>query len=331
MNKGNTGTANSGGILARLPGSFSRGSVKELIPVITLVLLLIVSGFLSDSFFSFGNITNLLRQNAGLVIVSMGMLMVILTGGIDLSVGSMLALGAVLVANFSLTMPVLAAILVTSLILMCLGAFAAYFVAFRRLAPFVVTLALMTMARGLAFIISKGTPIRIASDSWLIPFGNGSFLNVLPYPVLTSLIVFLVIMFILRYTAYGRIVKAVGSNETTVRLSGIRVSLYTFSVYLISSLLCSFGGVISAARAGVGSGQVGTGLELDAIAAVVIGGASLTGGKGTALNTLMGVFILGLIGNIMNLMGVHSYYQQVIKGLIIIFAVLLQSAKRKGD
>jgi ribose transport system permease protein len=127
------------------------------------------------------------------------------------------------------------------------------------------------------------------------------------------------------------LVKAVGSNKSAVRLSGIRVKAYIFSVYVVSGLFCSFGGFISAARAGVGSGQVGVGLELDAIAAVVIGGASLTGGKGTALNTLMGVFILGLISNIMNLMNVHSYYQQIIKGLIIIFAALLQSGKKRDE
>jgi ribose transport system permease protein len=309
----------------------SRVGVKELIPVVTLLLLLIVSGFLSNSFFSAANITNLLRQNAGLVILSMGMLLVILTGGIDLSVGSMLALGAVLVANFSLTTTTLTAVLLSTLILMGLGAFAAYFVAFRQMAPFVVTLALMTIARGIAFLISKGTPIRISDKNWLLAFGNQSFMNVLPYPVLAALVIFLLTMFVLRYTSYGRLVKAVGSNKTAVRLSGIRVSAFIFSVYVISGAFCAFGGTISAARAGVGSAQVGVGLELDAIAAVVIGGASLTGGKGTALNTLMGVFILGLIGNIMNLMNVHSYYQQVIKGLIIIFAALLQSGRRSDE
>jgi ribose transport system permease protein len=324
-----TGGISVADVLGKIKEYVSGVGIRELIPVMTLILLLIISGFLSSSFFSAANMTNLLRQNAGLTIIAMGMLLVILTGGIDLSVGSMLALSAVLVAKLSLTMPTLAAICLAALFLMAMGAFAAYFVSFRSLAPFVVTLALMTVARGLAFIISKGTPIRIAASNWLIPFGNGNLMG-LPYPALMALIIFLAVMLLLRYTSYGRLVKAVGSNKSAVRLSGIPVRFYIFSVSVISGLLCSFGGVISAARAGVGSGQVGEGLELDAIAAVVIGGASLTGGKGTALNTLMGVFILGLISNIMNLMNIHSYYQQIIKGLIIVFAALLQSS-RKND
>ena len=329
MSEGNGSAANTGGTKVPFKAKLLRVSIRELIPVITLVLLLIISGMLSSSFFTMANITNLLRQNAGLLIVSMGMLLVILTGGIDLSVGSMLALGAVLIAKFCLTMPTLPAILLSALILMALGGCAAVFISFRNLAAFVVTLALMTVSRGIAFIVSKGTPIRIDANNWLLAFGNGSFLGIIPYPVVTALIVFAIVMFVLRYTSYGRLVKAVGSNKNASRLSGINVIFYTFSVYVLSGFLCAMGGMISAARAGVGSAQVGEGLELDAIASVVIGGASLTGGKGTALNTLVGVFILGLISNIMNLMNVHSYYQQIIKGLIIVFAALLQSGKKK--
>jgi ribose transport system permease protein len=313
-----------------------------MIPVITLALLLSASIALSSSFLTPMNIFNLLRQNAGLAIVSMGMLMVILTGGIDLSVGSMVALGAVLVATFSTTMglPVLLSIVLTTMLLMVLGACAAYFVSFRRMAPFVVTLAVMTVARGAAFMISQGKPINLKPTNPLIRFGKGSFLNLpqtqsqqtffaVPYPVWAALAVFVVVMLVLRYTSFGRLIRAVGSNESAVRLSGIRVGAYKFSVYVLSAGCCALGGVISASRAAVGSAQFGEGLELDAIAAVVIGGASLTGGSGTALNTLMGVLILGLIGNIMNLMNIPSYPQQIIKGAIIILAALLQSSKRK--
>lgn len=329
MSENSKSAIKAGGFRLRsITKHFSKGNIKELIPVITLVLLLIISGMLSSSFFSVVNITNLLRQNAAPLIIAMGMLLVILTGGIDLAVGSMLAFSAVLVAYFSQTTPTIVAILLSALILMALSACAAGFIALRSLAPFVVTLALMTVARGLAFIVSKGTPIRIQAGNWLLTFGNGSFIGV-PYPVWLALIVFLAVMLVLRYTSYGRLVKAVGSNKTATRLSGINVTFYTFSVYVISGFLCSLGGMISTARAGVGSGQVGEGMELDAIASVVIGGAALTGGKGTALNTLVGVLILGLISNIMNLMNVHSYYQQVIKGLIIVFAALLQSGRKK--
>jgi ribose transport system permease protein len=200
-----------------------------------------------------------------------------------------------------------------------------YFSSFRKVAPFVVTLAFMTITRGTAYIISKGTPIMI-TNRMLLGFGRETFLG-LPLLAYVIFVVFIVFGLILKFTVFGRIITAIGSNESAVRLSGITVNVYKFSVYVISAALCSFAGVISASRAGVGSPLVGSGMELDAIASVVIGGASLSGGSGSILNTLLGVFILGMIGNIMNLMNVAAYPQQVIKGVIILAAVLLQGAE----
>ncbi len=293
--------------------------------IFVFVVMVIVSTMLSDVFLTERNIFNLLRQVSGLGIVSMGMLLVILTGGIDLSVGSMAALGSVLVAHFLREQP-----LGISLFLALGGGFlvgsaSGILVANRNMAPFVATLALMTVARGLAFMVSKGSPI-ITNNNLLSSFGSSYWMRI-PLPVLLMFAVFIVTFLVLRYTAFGRIVMAIGSNESAVRLAGIRVGYYKFAVYAISGILCAVAGVIATSRTGVGSPIVGSGMELDAIAAVVIGGASLSGGRGNAVNTLLGVLVLGMIGNIMNLMNVPSYPQQVIQGLIIVAAVLLQGVE----
>ncbi len=295
------------------------------------ISLVIVSSLASNVFFTERNIFNLLRQVTGIGIISMGMLLVILTGGIDLSVGSVLALASVLSAHFLLSMSLPAAIVLTILIGVLLGCVSGYLVSIRRMAPFVVTLALMTIARGFAFIASKGSPILLKeSGAALKSFGSNYWLKI-PQPVILMFVVFIIIFLILKYTVFGRLLVAIGSNETSVRLSGIQVWIYKFLAYSISGAFAAIAGIISTARTGVGSAVVGVGFELDAIAAVVIGGASLSGGRGTAVNTLLGVFILGMIGNIMNLKNVPAYPQQVIKGLIIIFAVLLQGIQRRLD
>ena len=290
--------------------------------IFVFIFMVIISTLLSDVFLTERNIFNLLRQVSGLGIVSMGMLLVILTGGIDLSVGSIAALSSVIVATLLGDMALLPALLLTFGACILVGSVSGFLVANRNMAPFVATLALMTVARGLAFMISKGAPI-MTSDDTLAAFGSTYWLSI-PLPVFAMLLVFIITALVLRFTAFGRIVTATGSNETAVRLAGIRVSYYKFAVYAICGLFCAIAGVISTSRTGVGSPIVGSGMELDAIAAVVIGGASLSGGRGSAVNTLLGVLILGMIGNIMNLMNVPGYPQQVIQGLIIIVAVLIQ-------
>jgi ribose transport system permease protein len=297
--------------------------------VLIFLVMIALAASLSDVFFSEKNIFNLLRQVAGLATVGLGMLLVILTGGIDLSVGSLTALASVIAAYFLGSMPLLPALMLTIAISTLCGAVSGYLIAARNMAPFIATLAMMTIARGLAFIISKGSPI-IIEDPTLNGFGSAYWMKI-PLPVFVMIAIFALVAFILKFTVFGRMTAAIGSNETAVRLAGIRTGWYKFAVYCISGAFCAVAGIISTSRTGVGSPIVGTGAELDAIAAVVIGGASLNGGKGTAFNTLLGVLILGLIGNIMNLMNVPGYPQQVIKGLIIVFAVLLQGWQRRSD
>jgi ribose transport system permease protein len=292
--------------------------------VFIFLIMLVVSALVSDVFFTSANLFNLVRQVTPVGIISMGMLLVILTGGIDLSVGSIVAMVGVLCAFFSQTIPLPLTILASLACGLLVGSLSGYLVAVHKMAPFIATLALMSIVRGLGFIFSKGAPILVnENNSALTDFGSGSFLG-FPNPSFVLLLIFAITAVLLNYNVFGRIIIAIGSNEEAVRLSGIKVALYKFSVYAIAGGLSAVAGILTTARTAVGSPVIGGGMELDVIATVVIGGASLSGGKGSAINTLLGVLILGMIGNIMNLMNIPAYSQQVIKGLIIIFAVLLQ-------
>ena len=291
---------------------------------IIFLLLIFVAQFQSDAFLSERNVMNVLRQMSGTGIMALGMLFVILTRGIDLSVGSIAALGAVASALLIQQYPLwLALIMVTGMGAAC-GLISGVFVAFLRLPSFVVTLAMMTAARGFALILSNGQPIMPGpAGEPLQAFGTGFNLG-FPNPALLLFGLFGLGFVVLNYTRFGRVVKAIGSNEEAVRLSGINVPLHVVAVYVISGALSSMAGVLVTARSGVGSASVGTGQELDVIAAVVIGGASLMGGRGGVINTFIGVMILGTIGNIMNLAGVPGYHQQVYLGVIIMVAVVIQ-------
>jgi ribose transport system permease protein len=302
--------------------------IKNNTQVIFLIML-IVSGIFSNAFFTSSNLFNLIRQVTPVGIISMGMLLVILTGGIDLSVGSVVAMSGVLTAFFTQLMDWPSSVFLSITAGLMVGMISGYFVAYQKMAPFIVTLALMTIVRGVGFIISNGAPIMVHEEEMaLVNFGSGYFLG-LPNPAIVLFIVFGIVHVILKYNVFGRIVIAIGSNEEAVRLSGIKVSRYKFVVYMIAGALSSLAGIMIVSRTSVGSPVMAVGMELDVIAAVVIGGASLKGGKGSALNTLLGVLILGMIGNIMNLKDVPAYPQQVIKGVIILFAVLLQRYQEK--
>jgi ribose transport system permease protein len=292
------------------------------------LVLVIVASFWSDSFLTKLNILNVLRQvAAGSGIMAVGMLFVILTRGIDLSVGSVAALGSVLTGYFVATSGYGIATTIVLVILSgaACGLVTGSFVAYLRLPSFVMSLAMMAIARGLSLIVSEGRPIMIEGNAGdtLSNFGAG-YLFGLPKPVILMAAVFIVGGIILNFTRFGRLITAIGSNEEAVRLSGIAVPRYVLAVYVISGALAAVAGIISSSRTGVGSAQVGVGAELNVIAAVVIGGASLMGGRGGVINTLLGALVMGIIANIMNLGGVPGYHQQVYMGLIILVAMLLQ-------
>jgi|MDTD01.1.fsa_nt_gb ribose transport system permease protein len=290
--------------------------------VIVLLLMVILAAYISDVFFTGRNITNILRQVTALGLISFGMFFVILTGGIDLSVGALMAVASVVFAIIVPESGFFIAALVAVGASIFLGAISGALVAWAGMAPFVATLAMMTIARGFALIIVDGSPVMI-DDPTLSAIGSG-FVFALPIPLFILLFFLAFFLLFETYSSWGRIIKAIGSNENAVLLTGINVPLYKFAVYCISGAMCGLAGIVATSRTTVGSPILGTGLELDAIAAVVIGGASLMGGRGLVFNVFMGVLILGLIGNIMNLLNVPGYTQEVVKGLIIILAVLAQ-------
>ncbi len=300
------------------------GAFRRYGTFVIFVLIMAGATWQSPDFLTVGNVMNVLRQVAGTGIMSVGMLFVILTGGIDLSVGSVAAVGSVVSAMLLQQYGTTVSLPITIGAGMACGLLSGVTVAFLRLPPFVMTLAVMTIARGVALILSSGQPIMVSDNgAALTDFANDFVLGV-PDPVLLMLGVFVVAGVVLGLTRFGRLVRATGSNIEAVRLSGIAVPRYILAVYVISGALAAVAGVISTGRSGVGSATVGVGAELQVIAAVVIGGASLTGGRGGVVNTLLGVLVLGMIGNIMNLAGVPGYSQDVCMGVIIMLAVLLQ-------
>ncbi|BDF34655.1 monosaccharide-transporting ATPase [Lachnospiraceae bacterium] len=292
---------------------------------IMLLLLLIICAVISPDFFTLQNITNLLRQYSGTTIVCMGMLFVILTGGIDLSVGSIVALGSVMVA-YALTTKGLGMFGAIALPLLCglaCGLLTGFFVAITNMASFVASLAMMTIARGVAYVISNGQPVQTPQNT-IGRLGVANFAGAVPWLAIIALLFVVLFWIVLKYTSFGRIVIAIGSNEMAVRLAGIRTRWYKLAVYAISGVCSGMAGIIASSRTAIGTPIIGQGLELDAIAACVIGGASLSGGRGSVLKTVVGVFVLAFISNIMNLLAVPAYPQDIIKGAIIIASVLLQ-------
>lgn len=295
--------------------------------LLVFIIMLVVAGFLSERFYSADNITNVLRQSVPLGLATLGMLFVILTGGIDLSVGAIMALVSVVVALMIPDIGLWPALAVGIIMATIIGAFAGILVTWFNIAPFIATLAMMTIARGLGLIISKGQPVFI-DDPALIEFGTG-YLFGIPLPVYVFGIFILLAQFLYKHTVFGRLVVSIGSNETATRFAGIRVNYYKLAVYALSGLACGVAGILATTRTGVGSPVLAVGFELDVIAAVVVGGASLAGGRGTVINTIIGVLILSIISNLMNLMNISGYNQQVVKGIIIIIAVMLESIKSK--
>ncbi|MDF2950765.1 MAG: ribose transporter permease [Anaerocolumna sp.] len=293
-----------------------------------LLLMFIISSFLSDTFLTSMNLRNIALQQSGPILVAIGMLFVVLTGGIDLSVGSIMAVGASVAAILIRDgMNFIPAILIAMCVGMMFGIFTGFMVAYGKFQGFVASLATMTIARGTAFVFTNGTPIKLA-DGTLNNIVKKEFM--FPIIIIAAIIV-IIFALVQKFTGWGRIVIAIGSNSTAVQLAGIRTKHYLLSVYAISGILSALAGVFIAARASTGSATVGMGQELDAIAACVIGGASLAGGKGFVVKTVAGAFVLALIGNIMNLMAVPSYPQDIIKGFIIIAAVLLQIVTNKSE
>lgn len=294
--------------------------------LVLLVLVCLIATARYEAFLTPENLLNVVRQNSMLGIVALGMTFVILTGGIDLSVGSLLALAGVIaafLADYGLATAVIAAVAATAAI----GFLNGVVIAKGRIQPFIVTLGMMIAARGLALAITDAKNVRVPASAedftWL---GQGLIADFLPVPILILIIAFAVGWLILNYTPFGRHVFALGDNDEAARLMGLNIDRVTILVYTISGLLAGLAGVILASRLNTGSPVEGVGRELDAIAAVVVGGTLLTGGKGSVVTTLFGVLLLGVIFNIFNLEGqISPWWQLVFRGAILLAVVILQN------
>lgn len=301
----------------------------QLVPVIVLSLMIIIAVFLSTAFFTAANLKNLIVQVSLNMIVSMGMLCVIVTGGIELSVGSQVALSGILIAGLMRTMPLALAALITIVAVTLAGAVNGFIVSKAKIAPFIVTLGMMAFARGCAYWYSQSASISwrgFNGASTMKYLGSGNFAGI-PMPAVTWIVVAILMALMLKYTVLGRILYSLGGNEEAVRLSGINLGVWKAVPYIIAGFLCALGGIVLTARLGVGSVLSGEGLEVDCIAATVIGGASLTGGRGTVLGVIIGVFILGIINNLLDLMNVAQYPQMMLKGTIVVVAVILSTVR----
>lgn len=298
-------------------------------PLVLLVLIIIAS-LISSDFLSFNNIMNIIRQVSVIGILAGGMTFVILTGGIDLSVGAILGLSGAISAfvlnglaeaGFNNLTATILAILIGLLVGLLSGVFNGLFITMGDLPPFIVTLATMTLFNGLLLVFTGGAPISIMNPLFRT-IGKGRLLSI-PVPIFVLIIVYAIAFLVLHYTKFGRSTYALGGNKEAARLSGINVKKIELLVYSISGLLAGLGGVLLTARLGSGQPTAGSGYELDAIAAVILGGTSLSGGNGFVLPTIVGALILGILDNILVLMNVNPFISNVVKGVVILLAVLV--------
>ncbi|MCY7486708.1 ribose ABC transporter permease RbsC [Paenibacillus alvei] len=301
---------------------------QKLGPLLGLFILIVIVSILNPSFLEPLNILNLLRQVSINALIAFGMTFVILTGGIDLSVGSTLALSSAFVANMLVAGydPILS-ILAGCLLGGVMGMINGLLVTQGKMAPFIATLATMTIFRGLTLVYTDGNPITGLGDSMTFQlFGRGYQFGI-PVPAITMIIAFAVLWVILHKTAFGRKTYAIGGNEKAAIVSGIKVSRVKIMIYSLAGMLSALAGAILTSRLNSAQPTAGTSYELDAIAAVVLGGTSLSGGRGRIVGTLIGALIIGTLNNGLNLLGVSSFYQMVVKGIVILIAVLIDRKK----
>jgi ribose transport system permease protein len=294
--------------------------------ILALIILCIIVSIISPTFLQVSNLRNLFTQISVNAVISLGMTFVILTGGIDLSVGSIVAIAgavsAVTIKNTgSISLGILAALFSGILV----GFINGIIVSKGRIQAFIATLATQTVFRGVTYVFTGGNPISGLGDSFM-KLTNSRILGV-PVPVIITIIVFAICAYVLTQTRYGRYVYAVGGNEDSSRLSGINVNNVKTWVYIISGAAAAIAGIIVTSRIGSAAPTAGSGYELDAIAAIVIGGTNLVGGEGTILGTIIGVLIIGVLNNGLNLMDVSAFYQTIVKGLVILLAVLIDKKK----
>lgn len=326
--EGNTGVATADGA----GGSANQIRVKEFLLkysfAIVFVLLVVYLSFATSKFLTVSNIVNVFRQVSNQGIIAVGMTMILIMGQIDLSVGALVAFAAVLNAIFlkwglSIPMSILATLGVT-----CLwGVLNGYVTARFRLHAFLVTMATMTLIRGVTYTLTGGYPVGGLPQDFFI-YGSGQ-LGFIPYPVLYMIAIFLIGAFVMSSTTFGRSIYALGGNEDAARLSGINVERVKIGVFVVSAAVSGISGLVLSSRLMAGSPEIGIGWELDIVAAVIIGGTNIVGGEGKLSGTLLGVLFIGVLSNGMILLDITPYMQQVVRGLVILGAVILNSLQEK--
>ena len=300
---------------------YFKDNLGILIALALMIAFLCVYPRTSNTFPTVNNIFNVLRQSAPNLMLACGMTMVIILGGIDLSVGSIIAMAGCFAAGAVVWggMPEVVGLIIGVLSGTVFGMFNGFMIAKTTIPPFIVTLASMNIAKGIAYVFSQGKPIRCMTEPW--KFLGAGYLLKIPTPVWTMFIVFIICVLFLNRTRIGRHVYAVGGNATAAKFSGIDTFKVKFAVFTISGTLAGLAGITIASRLYSGTCTSGNAAEMDAIAAVVIGGTSMSGGSGKLGGTLIGALIIGILNNGLNLMGVNSDWQYIIKGIVILGAV----------
>ena len=297
---------------------------------LVLVFMVILLSILSPYFLTVYNLMNIVRQITFIALIGIGVTNIIITTGIDLSSGSIVGLTSVVAASFAHpgTYPVIVPVLMGLLVGTLCGALNGFVIAKGKIPPFIMTLGMFTAARGAALIFSNGRPIGDLSDSFIF-LGAGKIFGI-PVPILILAICAVCMHVLLNNTRVGRHIYGLGGNEQASIISGINVDRVKIFVYALAGLLASLSGVILTARISSGQPGLGVGFELDAIAGAVIGGTSLTGGMGTVFGTISGALVIGVINNGMDLLNINMYWQQLVKGFIIVIAVLIDQNKKKS-
>ena len=290
--------------------------------VLILCLITIVFSLLSPNFLTYSNIVSVLRQVSIIGIIAAGQTLVIITAGIDLSVGSIVALAGIVSATAALgtgsALLGIAAGLVTGTLI---GLFNGILISKLKLTPFIVTLASMTLFAGFALVVSGGNPIIVSEP--LFKFIGQGYIGPIPFPVIILLFIYLIFFLLLKKTVHGQYIYSIGGNEKATILAGVKVDKHKIIVYGTSGFLAALASIILTSRLSSASPVAGAGYELDAIAAVILGGTSLFGGRGNVLGTLIGVLILGVLTSGMNLINVSPFYQNIAKGIIVLVAVII--------
>lgn len=301
---------------------------SEVFSFLGFIVICILMTFVSDRFLTISNLTNIIRQVSINAIIAAGMTVVILSGGIDLSVGSVMALSGTFSAGLMIQgVPIIIAAVIGLLVGAAFGLVNGTLIAFAKLPPIIVTLAMMEIPRGIGLLYTGGYPLINLPNTFSF-LGNGRILGI-PMPIYVMLLVYLVAYFLLNRIPFGRYVYSLGGNEKAARLSGVPVQKNKVLIYVLSGATAALGGLVLTSRLASGQPQAGGGFELDAIAAVVLGGTDINGGRGHILGTLVGAMILGVLNNGLNLMGVSPYIQRVLKGVIIILAIYVSSSRNR--